>query len=1047
MGLFVCFNKSIAQDLNLDSVVKNFKGYKVPNNVKSLGSTYWKRNTPVMIDLVIQTFQKPLSFAKIANEKDCIQGGLGGAICGDFNNDGYIDVFTPGGIDSSSFKDNNRGIGLSFLIWDSVSKVFKDTSLLNDKNRKVIISGYKAVPVYLNTDNYVDIVIFPADDSQAPVMLIVSDGKGAYDYSEIITNEKDFPPGKAPTIFKSSGDVDDLNGDGLPDLFLPANNFSYIFWGIPTYPYFNSVNHPKFVQDVTNFPGFNDNGFGEICTSCAGMFGGTIADVNKDGGKDLILFGASALADRIVLNKGSGRFNETGVVNIPRYIAQGDGGDYMTMDLNDDGLNDFVTITGGGLDGKKSYNNIYTVLQKPNGTFVYDTTLIEYSNKFNTKFLGGAGGTGAFLFSYDFNNDGKNDIGYINSSWGDECGIYNSSTNSGNIMPYKTVFIKEGNKYIEKDYYQYDPYAKYLLTLLRKRYICSPELMKKPTFTNKDFLFCKRDSLKVSVNNVASGSSLIWNFGNKTSTSSDNFKYFSDTSTLTVTMVNTEFGCSVNSDKITLAFKSSPPTPIVKDTAYCFNTKTMPLNATTLQMHDVYWSDQAGMLGAKMFPTPNSTIVGQQKFYVTQIDLSSNCASAQALLTVDIEKAANAPIVKDTTFCQSNDSSSLNIKADNGNYLLWYSNNLQGSVGSKVPISINKNDTNSKVYYVSQASNKANCESPLSKITIKINPAPLSPIVRDTFYCNNTNADTLKAIPLSGHSLKWYGNNASSGTGNSLGNIPNTLTIGNFSYYVSQINNSTGCEGPRAKIGVTINPLPSAPNVRDTTFCNNISADTLRVNPSTGNTLLWYGTNVTGGTSSKTAIKPSTENIGTVSYYVSQVNTITSCESLRAKINITIKPIPPAPILLRDSANNLVANTNVITWFKDGLVISDTTQKFKPTIAGSYTAKTTQNGCISAMSNPYYYLVTEIVNLNASEFIKLAPNPFNNQLNFDFVVKGYQRLNMDVFDITNGAKVLSKQNLTPGIPVFLDQISAGTYVIKITSNDLKISYQFKMVKL
>ncbi len=99
------------------------------------------------------------------------------------------------------------------------------------------------------------------------------------------------------------------------------------------------------------------------------------------------------------------------------------------------------------------------------------------------------------------------------------------------------------------------------------------------------------------------------------------------------------------------------------------------------------------------------------------------------------------------------------------------------------------------------------------------------------------------------------------------------------------------------------------------------------------------------------------------------------------------------------------------------------------------------------MSNPYYYLLTDIINLSKDEFIKLVPNPFINQLNFDFVVKGYQKLNIEVYDVTTGMKVASKQNLTPGIPIFLGQLSAGTYVIKVISNDNKISYQFKMVKL
>jgi len=169
--------------------------------------------------------------------------------------------------------------------------------------------------------------------------------------------------------------------------------------------------------------------------------------------------------------------------------------------------------------------------------------------------------------------------------------------------------------------------------------------------------------------------------------------------------------------------------------------------------------------------------------------------------------------------------------------------------------------------------------------------------------------------------------------------------------------------------------------------------------------------------------------------------------SVEKIFNIVKNVTPASPSIFRDTSSFLVASTNAVTWYKDGTVISDTAQKIKPTSAGSYSAKTTQNGCTSNLSSPYYYLVTDIINLSAGEFIRLAPNPFSNQLNFDFVVKGYQRLNLEVFDISTGTKLASKQNLTPGIPIFLGQLSSGTYLIKVTSADNKISYQFKMVKL
>ena len=95
----------------------------------------------------------------------------------------------------------------------------------------------------------------------------------------------------------------------------------------------------------------------------------------------------------------------------------------------------------------------------------------------------------------------------------------------------------------------------------------------------------------------------------------------------------------------------------------------------------------------------------------------------------------------------------------------------------------------------------------------------------------------------------------------------------------------------------------------------------------------------------------------------------------------------------------------------------------------------------------FIYLVTDIINLSKDEFIKLAPNPFINQLNFDFIVKGYQRLNIEVFDVATGTKVASQPNLIAGSRIALGQLSEGTYLIRVTSNDSKIYQQFKVVKM
>jgi hypothetical protein len=209
-----------------------------------------------------------------------------------------------------------------------------------------------------------------------------------------------------------------------------------------------------------------------------------------------------------------------------------------------------------------------------------------------------------------------------------------------------------------------------------------------------------------------------------------------------------------------------------------------------------------------------------------------------------------------------------------------------------------------------------------------------------------------------------------------------------------------------------------------------------------GDSLRWYY-----GTKSDLTNVTNKTFTDTTKLFVTRTDSL-GCIISSDTISVVKYAIPLAPTLLRDTSSYLISNSNFgNTWYKDGTALTDTTKKIKPTVPGSYTVKTTQNGCVSSLSTPYYYLVTDIINLSANEFIKLAPNPFANQLNFDFVVKGYQRLNLEVFDMSTGTKVASKQNQTAGVPIYLGQLSAGSYVIKVTSNDNKISYQFKMVKL
>ena len=884
-------------------------------------------------------------------------------MCGDFNNDGWIDLFTPGGLDSLSYKDRNRGIGFSFLIWDSIKKVFKDTNLIKTKTPEVIISPSKTSPVYLNKDDYIDLVIFPADDSEAPIKLIISDGKGGYNYSEIVTNENDyFPPntpnGK-PTQYKGSGDVGDLNGDGLPDLFIPAIQFSYILWGIPEFPYFESQNHPRFFRDIINWTGLSNNGFGEICTSCAGGYLSVIEDVNKDNQNDIVLFSINPKYDVILINQGKGRFNENGIIKLNRYIEQGDDGDYLMLDVNNDGLNDFVTLTGGGIGGKSNYNNIFAIIQKPDNTFIYDTTLFEYSTTHKTKYLGNLGGTGAKLFTFDFNNDGKTDVGYINSVWGDDCGFYNPLTNRGNIMPFKTVFIREGNKFVEKDYYQYDLYAKSLLDTIRKRFLCSRNTLEKPKFWSTTQEFCKGDSIKINIGSIPNDNYWVWHYKGKEEKDILS-KTFSDTGSFYINRVSKEFGCFSTSDTVKLIYKESPNPPIVRDTAYCANTSVQPLSAIILNNHDIYWSDKVNDMGAQYIPTHNTSMLGEKLYYATQVNRTTGCKSGQATMKVTVESYPDKPSTRDTSFCMLTSNSLLSTTPNTGYSLLWYGADSLGGKGSIDATKAITGDTITRKYYVSQISKLAKCESIRSSITVKINPIPIAPQLKDTSFCQNA-IDSIKTNSIQGYTILWYGSNATGGTGNSSLPKPNTSIIGNYVLYASQRNN------------------------------------------------------------------------------------ITLCESDRSKMTYQVKPIPDAPSIIKDTDNFLVANVGEINWYKDGVRLSDTTQKFKPSSSGNYSATTTLNGCTSSFSTAFYYQITSISNLSVGEFIKVFPNPTLGQFFINYKLNSTKEIFISLID-ENGKELLKVRNTESNNSVQLGIYPKGYYFLQIRNKKGKLLYMDKILR-
>jgi hypothetical protein len=456
-------NKSISV---INNFLSRFQGYKVDqvalalSKQKNFGRDYW-RNSGLMMDLIINVFQKPLATNKFAVEQNFWGGALQAITTGDFNNDGWIDVFNAGG----AYAGN--GSSFAFLLWDPIRKSFYDTTLLNDKSFKTFGGNrHTCVPIYLNDDNYVDIVIYDNGDEgipnspDEPIRIVLSDGKGMYDLRQIETSEKELPIWK-----KEHGDVGDLNEDGIPDLVIVSNQFVYIYWGKKDFPFFTVDKHVTFVGDIQNFGSKANNGFGDVVSGVAGSaFTARIIDINKDNKND-ILIGTSELhfdkyaygntqQQRLIINQGKGRFNNNGIIKLPFNYANDNIitmiQDCLTDDLNGDGLLDIVALTSQN-DATKNFNwapwDILVYIQQKDGSFVIDRTYFEYNINNPRK-----GNWKKYLIYFDYNGDGKKDISYT-----DDAGGLKRDGNATIVT--KSIFVRTGNKFIETDFYQFDPYA------------------------------------------------------------------------------------------------------------------------------------------------------------------------------------------------------------------------------------------------------------------------------------------------------------------------------------------------------------------------------------------------------------------------------------------------------------------------------------------------------------------------------------------------------------------------------------------------------------
>jgi gliding motility-associated-like protein len=330
-------------------------------------------------------------------------------------------------------------------------------------------------------------------------------------------------------------------------------------------------------------------------------------------------------------------------------------------------------------------------------------------------------------------------------------------------------------------------------------------------------------------------------------------------------------------------------------------------------------------------------------------------------VTVTISPVPSSPTTRDTTYCQSSNTTvlvSTRVGASSGHTLRWYSTGAGGVADVNSPIFsaalVGVND-----YFVSQVNTTTGCESPRKKITITTRALPNAPIVpADQFYCvGQTNPSALTATKnTSANSLNWFDSDGI--TRLTSAPVPNTSAALQKTYYVSETD-GFGCTSPQSQTRAVVYRPELTMTVNQNISCFGGANGQISVSATAGLTPYSYqwskgGTAIAGATQSSIA----GQSTGVYQVRVEDARGCftTDSRTLSQPTDIAVQVTPQNPQCFGDNGTiTVLASGGTPGYqysFDNGVTYQVGTSKSLP--FGSYRIKVKDaNGCEKAFaSNP-----------------------------------------------------------------------------------------------
>ena len=311
------------------------------------------------------------------------------------------------------------------------------------------------------------------------------------------------------------------------------------------------------------------------------------------------------------------------------------------------------------------------------------------------------------------------------------------------------------------------------------------------------------------------GSSSAWTFANGTDANSENPSFtFTNPGNYTITLdLNSPCGNTTLQRTVKVKQKPSVTLANIPDACDIVNYTPQPVITNCGESTPTYaWLFDGVPSGNASSMNPGTISFTTPGPHTVSLAVTNECGTTTVTRQFTISSSANLSVPASAAFCNGESTGNLDlISSTPGTVITWSNNNTAIGLPANGSGSINSfatvNNGNAPIVATITVTALSNSCSAQKTFSITVNPTPRAPVVATVNYCQGDAATALAATALPGHTLNWYSTSAG-GVGSTTAPTPATTGIGVANYYVSQTNNSTGCESPRAMITVNVHAIP-----------------------------------------------------------------------------------------------------------------------------------------------------------------------------------------------------------------------------------------------